>query len=144
MGDTFMKWRRSADDCLIRLYKERFGVTPAKRPFFALLGEFDKTLTMFRDGQKVRFDVSEFEEFEITFMYPDHSHLTKEYNQSVPHLFFQRRDLEGAHFWGKLYTYKELQENYVTDGIGHYIQRYLNADGWAGCYVEAHVWKPVT
>ena len=76
MGDEFLSWRRSADDLLIRKYAEKFGFRPEHRPFFAVLGDFDKTMTMFRHGRRVQLELSEFSEKEVTFMYPDHSHLT--------------------------------------------------------------------
>src|SRR6187200_989165 len=62
IGHDFLTWRREADDLLIRAYSEKFGPPPEGRPYFALLGSFEKTLTMFREGRKLEFDVSEFAE----------------------------------------------------------------------------------
>ena len=75
MGSEFLRWRREADDLLMRAYSEKFGRSPEGRPYFAVFGSFDKTLTMFRDGQKIEIDTSDFLEHELTFMYPDHAHL---------------------------------------------------------------------
>jgi len=89
MGADFLTWRREADDLLIRAYAEKFGRPPEGRPYFALLGSFDKTLTMFREGRKIEIEVSEFSEGELTFMYPDHAHLVTYYGSDVPALFYQ-------------------------------------------------------
>lgn len=83
-------WQRLLDS-LIRAYDEKFGFPPVGRPFFALLGEFDKTFTMFRNGNRVRLDLDGFVDYEVTFMYLDY----------------------------------------------HLIE---TETGWAGCYVEAHIW----
>ena len=76
MGEEFLSWRKSADDLLIRAYSEKFGFRPEHRPFFATLGDFDKTMTMFRQGRSVKLELSNFTDEEVTFMYPDHAHLT--------------------------------------------------------------------
>ena len=140
MGNDFLKWRRSADELLIRAYTEKFGFKPKHRPYFAVLGNFDKTLTMFREGRSLSIDVSEFTEDEITFMYPDHAHLTKHYGADVPHLFYQPHHLPGQIFWGQLYTYRELLAEYESSRIAEFIAKHIEKDGWAGCYVEAHIW----
>lgn len=141
LGDDFMTWRRAADDMLLRAYTERFGVPPQHRPYYAVLGNFDRTLTMFRAGRKIELDLESFREHELTFMYPDHSHLTQHYELDVPHLFYQRPEgrMDGA-FWGRLFTFHELREEYETSGIAGLIEQHLERNGWAGSYVEAHIW----
>jgi len=83
MGSEFIRWRREADDLLIRSYSEKFGHPPEGRPYFALLGSFDKTLTMFREGRKIEIDTSVLSEGELTFMYPDHAHLITFYGSAA-------------------------------------------------------------
>lgn len=136
-----MKWRRAADDMLVRSYTEKFGFAPQHRPYYAVLGSFDRTLTMFRVGRKIKLDVEDFQEHELTFMYPDHSHLTAHYGLDVPHLFYQRPEgrVDGS-FWGRLFTFRELLDEYETSGIAGLIEKHLERAGWAGCYVEAHIW----
>ena len=141
LGSDFMRWRRSADDLLIRAYVEKFGFPPIGRPFFAVLGEFDKTLEMFRNGQRVRLELDVFDKHEITFMYPDHAHLTSYYGAEVPHLFYQLDATpENQPFRGKLFTRSELPSLFQNSVVGASIQSHLERDGWAGCYVEAHIW----
>ena len=141
LGDDFMKWRRAADDMLVRAYTEKFGVSPHHRPYYAILGSFDRTSTMFRAGRKIELGLEDFREHELTFMYPDHSHLTRHYGLDVPHLFYQRPEgrMDGT-FWGRLFTFHELREEYETSGIAGFIEQHLEREGWAGCYVEAHIW----
>jgi hypothetical protein len=142
MGPDFLAWRREADDLLIRAYFEKFGHMPEGRPYFALLGSFDKTLTMFRDGRKVEMEVSGFPERELTFMYPDHSHLVTYYGSNAPALFYQPPpDWDRESFWGRLFTITELQRDYSRLGIDRMIQVHEEQGGWAGCYVEAHIWR---
>ena len=141
MGSRFIDWRRSADDLLIRAYTEKFGFAPDARPYFATLGAFDRTLTMFRSGKKLTLNISDFDEHELTFMYPDHSHLTTVYGADVPHLFYQPpEDWRDKPVWGRLFTFPELVAEYAPLGIGQSVQSHLDRDGWAGCYVEAHIW----
>jgi len=140
MGEDFLRWRRSADDLLIRAYAEKFGIQPNNRPYFAVLGEFDKTLSMFRQGRKMRLELSDFAENEITFMYPDHSHLTQYYGAEVPHLFYQLHHFSDEPFLGRVYTYQEFVAEYHSSRISDFVAKHVEADGWAGCYVEAHLW----
>lgn len=142
MGEEFLEWRRAADDLLIRAYTEKFGFAPAGRPFYALLGVFDKTLTMFRDGRKITMEAADFSEHELTFMYPDHAHLVSFHEVDVPRLFYQVPEGEIREpFWGELLTWRELAGGYASLGIQPKIEAHLAADGWAGCYVEAHLWR---
>jgi len=72
LGKDFFKIRRAADDLLIEKYREKFGVMPGCRPSYAVLGKFDRTLSMYRDGRSIRIDISQFSREQVTFMYPDH------------------------------------------------------------------------
>ncbi len=139
MGDAFLRWRREADDLLIRAYREKFGYAPAGRPYFGLLGSFDRTLSMFREGRKIELDVAGFEEFELTFMYPDHAHLLSFYGSEVPRLFYHLPP-EGQHR-GKLFTLGELSRSYCEAGIEGMIADHRHRGAWAGSYVEAHFWR---
>jgi len=142
MGPDFLAWRREADDLLIRAYSEKFGHPPEGRPYFALLGSFDKTLTMFREGKKIEMEVSGFSENELTFMYPDHAHLVTVYGSNAPPLFYQPpADWSRESFWGRLLTITELREEYSRLGIDKMVHAHMERDGWAGCYVEAHLWR---
>ena len=141
LGDDFMRWRRAADDLLIQAYFSKFGFHPTCRPFFAVLGRFDKTMTMFREGDSLALDLDIFHEHEVTFMYPDHAHLTGFYGAEVPHLFYQLEDSAKTQgFRGQLFTYSELCERFTDSGIADLIRLHKDRDGWAGCYVEAHIW----
>lgn len=143
MGPQFLTWRREADDLLIRAYAEKFGHLPEGRPYFALLGTFDKTMTMFREGKKIEMDISDFSENELTFMYPDHAHLITYYGSKVPALFYQPPvDFEKDSVWGRLFTISDLRDEYYQLGIDKMIHAHKARDGWAGCYVEAHIWRP--
>jgi hypothetical protein len=68
LGKDFFKIRRAADDLLIEKYREKFGTAPKNRPVYAVLGEFDRTLTMYRDGKSVRIKVSALAREHLTFM----------------------------------------------------------------------------
>ena len=72
LGKNFFKIRRVADDLLIEKYREKFGFAPHTRPFYAVLGDFDRTSSMYRDGKGVRIDMSRLSRQQVTFMYPDH------------------------------------------------------------------------
>lgn len=96
---------------------------------------------MFRSGKKLTLNISDFDEHELTFMYPDHSHLTTVYGADVPHLFYQPpEDWRDKPVWGRLFTFPELLAEYAPLGIGQSVQSHLDRGGWAGCYVEAHIW----
>jgi hypothetical protein len=72
LGRDFFKIRRAADDLLIERYRGKFGFSPLGRPFYAVLGEFDRTLSMYRLGRSIRLDMSWCSREQVTFMYPDH------------------------------------------------------------------------
>lgn len=142
LGTDFLRWRHEADDLLVRAYTEKFGFAPQGRAFYALLGSFDKTLTMFRNGRKITLAVEDYEDHELTFMYPDHAHLISYYGSDAPPLFYQLpTDWEQQRFWGKLFTFNELREEYSQLGIDSMIESHKARDGWAGCYIEAHIWR---
>lgn len=141
MGAEFFEFRCAADDLLIESYRNKFNREPEGRPFYGVLGEFDKTLGMYREGQKIRLSVSDFEADQITFMYPDHAHLISLSDSAAPRLFYQLpSDWKQQAFWGKLFTYQELCDDYSSSGIRDMIESWTSLDGWAGCYVEAHIW----
>ena len=140
LGPDFMEWRLAADDLLIGAYRDKFGFPPVGRPYFAVLGEFDKMRTMFRQGDRIVLDLAAFEEHEVTFMYPDHSHLTSFHGAEVPHLFYQLKDTpENRGFRGRLFTFSELSSRLMDSGIADSITAHLDRDGWAGCYSAGHL-----
>src|ERR1700730_2122720 len=47
LGLDFFKLRRRADELLTEKYTEKFGIKPRTRPYFAVLGEFDRTMGMY-------------------------------------------------------------------------------------------------
>lgn len=142
MGENFLRWRREADDLLMRAYVEKFGRPPEGRPYFGLLGTFDKTLTMFREGRKLELKVGDFTDSELTFMYPDHSHLLSVYDSKVPRLFYDLPPDEAYRgFRGRLFTLAELTRDYRESGIEAMIEEHRSRDAWAGSYVEAHLWR---
>jgi len=140
LGPDFIEWRLAADDLLIRAYQDKFGFLPIGRPYFAVLGEFDKTMTMFRQGDRIVLNLADFEDHEVTFMYPDHAHLTSYYGAEVPHLFYQPHHMPNERFLGQLYTFQELSADFESSRISELIEEHLQRDGWAGCYVEAQIW----
>lgn len=141
LGTEFLEFRRAADDLLIESYRRKFLKAPEGRPFYAVLGEFDKTLAMYRDGQKIRLSIDEFRSDQITFMYPDHSHLVSYSGSLAPKLFYQLpSDWRHQAFWGQLFTYQEICDGYSNLGVEDMIQSWTSRDGWAGCYIEAHIW----
>ena len=98
-------------------------------------------MDMFRDGCKITLDIADFAEHEMTFMYPDHSHLTTFYGAESPHLFYQPPEQwRDDPLWGRLFTFQELVSGYRQHCIGQRIEEHLARNGWAGCYVEAHIW----
>jgi len=142
MGDAFLRWRREADDLLIRAYTEKFGCAPKGRPYYGVLGGFDRTLSMFRDGRKLELNVDDFADCELTFMYPDHAHLLSYYGSEAPRLFYDLpSDKCYQGFRGKLFTLHELSESYRSSGIEAMIGSHRSLDHWAGSYVEAHLWR---
>lgn len=141
IGPDFLAFGQAADDLLIQQYHLKFGRLPAGRPFYGILGEFDKTLTMYHVESKLRLALSDFAEDQSTFMYPDHAHLVSYHESAAPKLFYQPpKNRDQQLFWGKLFTYEELSEAYVSSGIADMITSWRWKDGWAGSYIEAHIW----
>lgn len=142
IGSDFFAFRRTADDLLIRLYTEKFGRKPEGRPYYATLGTFDRTLNMFRSGEKIALPISDFELGEITFMYPDHAHLVSLFDVPVPRYGYQLpEEYQSKRFFGRIFTHQELVDEYEELAIQKEIESCHSKDWWAGSYVEAHIWR---
>jgi hypothetical protein len=137
LGSDFFGIRRAADDLLIEKYKEKFRSKPKIRPYFAILGAFDRTLTMYRNGRSIQISISLFSPEHITFMYPDHFHFVWSkglLQPEFPYCYERFHDL--------LFTYADLPE---AAEIYHFYERIADARRrgmWAGSYIEAHIWDP--
>ena len=137
LGRDFFKIRRAADDLLIEKYSEKFGFSPKTRPFFAVLGNFDRTTTMYRDGRSLKIEIGSLAPEHLTFMYPDHFHLVwskRLFTPDFPYFHQPFHDL--------LYTYSELPQaisDYRWDSL---IDGAKQRDMWTCSYVEAHIWDP--
>ena len=113
LGPDFFKIRRAADDLLIEKYAEKFRVKPKIRPYFAILGAFDRTMTMYRDGRSVPISIPRLSPEHLTFMYPDHFHPVwskRLFRPDSPYSYEPFHDL--------LFTYAELPQamrNYDFD-----------------------------
>lgn len=141
LGKDFFKIRRAADDLLIGKYTEKFGFKPSRRPFYAVLGEFDRTLSMYRDGRSIRLDFSQFSREQVTFMYPDHFVLiwSKGLYLPPPGLFGSSTySYEPVH--DRLFTYDELSEAFQTYSLEGRIAQAKQRNLWVSSYVEAHIW----
>jgi hypothetical protein len=75
LGSDFFKIRRAADDLLIEKYAQKFRPKPKIRPYYAVLGAFDRAKTMYGDGRSTTINISALPPGHITFVYPDHFHL---------------------------------------------------------------------
>ncbi|HEY0793925.1 MAG TPA: hypothetical protein VGD78_22875 [Chthoniobacterales bacterium] len=137
LGANFFKLRRAADDLLIEKYAEKFGVRPKIRPYFATLGEFDRTRTMYREGRSLQISLSDLSPLQVTFMYPDHFHLVWSKG-----LF--RPDFPYTHepFHELLFTYAELPEAIKVHQFDRRIAEANRYGRWVSSYIEAHVWDP--
>jgi hypothetical protein len=143
LGKDFFEIRRAADDLLIDKYHEKFGLMPADRPFYAVLGAFDRTLSMYRDGRSVRLDMSRFSREQVTFMYPDHFVLvwSKGLYPPPPALFGSSTySHDVVHDY--LFTYDELPEAFRTYSFESRIALAKRQDLWVSSYIEAHIWDP--
>ena len=139
----FFKIRRAADDLLIKKYREKFGVRPRGRPFYAVLGEFDRTMSMYRDGLSIRFEMSRFSREQVTFMYPDHFVLvwSKGLYPPPPALLGSSTySYETVH--DCLFTYDELPEAFRTYSFGRRVAHAKRKNLWVSSCVEAHIWDP--
>jgi hypothetical protein len=141
---NFFKIRRAADDLLIEKYREKFGFAPHTRPFYAVLGDFDRTSSMYRDGRGVRIDMSRFSREQVTFMYPDHFVLvwSKGLFPLPPALFPPPYFYSYEPFHDLLLTYDELPEAVRIYSIDARIARAKQLNLWVSSYVEAHIWDP--
>ena len=144
LGRDFFKIRRAADDLLIEKYSEKFGFAPDTRPFYAVLGEFDQTLSMYRDGRGVRIDLSRLSREQVTFMYPDHFALvwSKGLFSPPPALFPPPYFFSYEPFHDLLLTYDELPEAVRIYCIDARIARAKQLNMWVSSYIEAHIWDP--
>jgi hypothetical protein len=141
LGKDFFKIRRAADDLLIEKYVEKFGFRPGCRPFYAVLGEFDRTLSMYRDGRTIRLNVYEFSREEVTFMYPDHFVLV--WSRGLyppPSAWFGPHPYSHERFHDCLFTYDELPDAFLTHSLEERIVHAKQQNLWVSSYIEAHIW----
>jgi hypothetical protein len=143
LGKDFFKIRRAADDLLIEKYSAKFGLKPQFRPFYAVLGEFDRTLSMYRDGRSIRLDLSLFSLEQVTFMYPDHFVLvwSKGLFPPLPALFGPYA-YSYESFHDRLFSYDELREAMLTYSLDTRIAGARECNMWVSSYIEAHIWDP--
>jgi hypothetical protein len=137
IGIDFFKIRRAADDLLIKKYSEKFGISPQTRPYFAVLGDFDRTMTMYRDGRSLRIDISSLASEHVTFMYPDHFNLVWSDGLFTPNFPYSHRP-----FHDLLFTYSELPAAIMKYGLSRLIARAKRQEMWVSSYTEAHIWDP--
>jgi hypothetical protein len=137
LGEGFFRLRRIADDLLIEKYTEKFNQKPRARPYYAVLGQFDRTKTMYRDGRSVRVDLSWLSPEAVTFMYPDHFHLVWSKGLVRPDFAYVDQP-----FYDLLFTYTELPEAMLTYRIEERISEATQRDMWVSSYIEAHIWDP--
>jgi hypothetical protein len=137
LGPDFFKLRRRADELLTEKYTEKFGIKPKTRPYFAVLGEFDRTMGMYRNGRSIRIDVSLLASEDLTFIYPDHFHLvwSKGLCKPEPPYCYQP-------FHDLLFTYPELPEAMKTYNLAARIEEAKRRGFWTCSYIEAHIWDP--
>ena len=116
---------------------------PCGRPFYAVLGEFDRTLSMYRDGRSIRLDISRLSREQVTFMYPDHFVLvwSSGLYPPPPALF-------GCHTYSHeavhdcLFTSDELPEAFRIYSLDDRIATAKRKGLWVSSYIEAHIWDP--
>ena len=137
LGPNFFKIRRAADDLLIEKYGEKFGIKPQIRPYFAVLGAFDRTMTMYRDSRSIPINISLLAPEYLTFMYPDHFHLVwgkRLFRPDFPYSYQPFHQL--------LFTYAELPEAMTTYDFDAHIADAKRRGMWVCSYIEAHIWDP--
>jgi hypothetical protein len=129
---------------LIEKYREKFGLAPKTRPFYAVLGEFDRTLQMYRNGKSMRINVSTLAREHLTFMYPDHFALvwSSGIYPPFPPLFPPPLTYSYAPFHELLFTYDELPAAVRHYEIEAQIARAKESQMWVSSYIEAHIWDP--
>lgn len=144
-GEEFFDFRLLADDLLMDLYESKYGSKPARRPFYAVLGDADVVGGLYRDPFKIIIPVSEFAQGELTFMCPDHFHLVslmnkaqskKQFGYQIPSDFCEAK----YPYFGKLMTYEELTEGFHKLKIDQFLQSQRKQNGWYR-YVEAQIWS---
>jgi hypothetical protein len=135
LGPDFFKIRRAADDLLIEEYREKFGVAPSTRPFFAVLGTFDRTLTMFRDGRSLQIELDLLAPEHVTFMYPDHFNLVWSKGIFTPDFSYTYRSYHEL-----LFTYAELPAAFAVHRFDELIAQARRQGMWVCSYLEAHIW----
>ena len=142
LGKDFFKVRKAADDLLIEKYAEKFGLRPRNRPFYGVLGEFDRTLSMYRNGRRIRLEISQFSREQLTFMYPDHFVLvwSRGLFPPLPALFGPYA-YSYEPFHDCLFTYDELPEAILTYSLDARIANARQQDLWVSSYIEAHIWQ---
>lgn len=144
MWPEFMQSGKAADDLLMRLYEEKFSKPPPQRPVFAVLGDFHEIPGLYANPRSVRIEIASLRTNEVTFMYPDHAHLIQYFDHPAPAFgatLPENYSEETRPYYGKLFTYGDLQEFHVEYGIKDQIERCLNSPGrFFYSYVEAHIW----
>jgi hypothetical protein len=141
LGKDFFKIRRAADDLLIEKYVDKFGFRPNCRPFYAVLGEFDRTLSMYRNGRSIRIHLSQFSSEEVTFMYPDLFVLVWSQRLYPPlSAMFGSHSYSHEPFHDCLFTYDELPEAFITYSLDRKIADAKQRGLWVSAYIEAHIW----
>jgi hypothetical protein len=136
-GPDFFKIRCAADDLLMQKYSEKFGTPPPTRPYFAVLGEYDRTMTMYRDGRSLRIDISTLAPQHITFMYPDHFNLVWSKGLFTPNFSYSYQP-----FHDLLFSYSELPAAITQYGLSPLMAQAKRQEMWVSSYIEAHIWDP--
>jgi hypothetical protein len=144
LGRDFFKIRSAADNLLIEKYSEKFDFAPQARPFYAVLGEFERTSSMYRDGRSLRIDLASLSREHVTFMYPDHFALVWSRGLFAPpaSLFPAPYSYSYEPFHDLLFTYDELPEAVLTYCLDARIARAKQLNMWVSSYIEAHIWDP--
>jgi hypothetical protein len=137
LGPDFFKLRRSADDLLIEKYAAKFDKKPRIRPYFAVLGTFNRTMGMYRHGRSIRISVSLLAPEDLTFMYPDHFHLVWGKGLFLPESPYCYQP-----FLELLFPYAELPEAMRIYSLDAHIDEAKRRDRWTCSYIEAHIWDP--
>jgi hypothetical protein len=141
LGKDFFRIRRAADDLLIEKYREKFGISPGGRPSYAVLGEFDRTLSMYRDARSTRIDLSQFSREQVTFMYPDHFVLVSSKGwYRPPPAWFGSSTYSPEPVHDCLFTYDELPEAFLTYSLEDRLAEAKQRDLWVSSYIEAQIW----
>jgi hypothetical protein len=137
LGPDFFKLRRFADDLLIEKYAEKFDAKPKIRPYFAVLGSFDRTMGMYRHGRSIQIDVSLLTPEDLTFTYPDHFDMVWSKGLLLPESPYCYQP-----FHDLLFTYAELPEAMKTYNLHARIEEAKRRGLWTCSYIEAHIWDP--